>query len=445
MIRLSNRRCVSEGFKTFLNSIQRYRLLNQGDKKKLLFQHNLQNVSSYEMSEINKKLDLPDHTPASHRDEELKGFNNVNLIKRELSRQTSHWFKQRRIVVKDKGVTGRSKFFMGIDPTKELDPIEIKYDIFSSVNETESLVSDVKKAVKYEQVQEILEESRPVPQHMLTDNFMDVLSRAIEENLSNLERPVLTNELSDYKAAYAMKRASIRNLLINKCVRNSFEESRVDKFIDSQKSVYTQRLNAPLPPEVLEPIAAFRGDVYYSFSPMQRLQDKLKGINTLVDGIASGDEEIVSKLPEFERKSDYPFDNYYGFKSAVPNEVTGSIKMGKQLNEESLRYPNLQCVAHSLPKDRKYRAIVAHSIKVLERARGWDHLSKVKAINKLVEVYNNMSSSRYYGKVMEDSVPTEDERPKVVKTLSRQEVFNKGLKYIPSLFRNHWNRVKRKN
>lgn len=152
----------------------------------------------------------------------------------------------------------------------------------------------------------------------------------------------------------------------------------------------------------------------------------------------------MSNLPEFSRKTDYPFSNYYGFKSSVPNEVTGSIRMGKENRDDDLRYPNLQCVAHSLPKDPKYRAIVSHSIKVFERSKGWDQTSKIKAINRLINVYNNMSSSYYYSRVMEKSVPTEDSRPKVIKTLTRQEVFNKGLRYIKSLFRNHWNRPKRK-
>lgn len=53
----------------------------------------------------------------------------------------------------------------------------------------------------------------------------------------------MVNELSDYRPAYAMKRAAVRNLLVNKCVRNAFEESRVEKFIDSQKTIYNQRLN----------------------------------------------------------------------------------------------------------------------------------------------------------------------------------------------------------
>ncbi|XP_953714.1 uncharacterized protein TA17075 [Theileria annulata] len=461
MIKLTVRRSVSDGFKSFFNNLERYKNLSYADKNKLLSQFDLKvhisllimEVGPEVISEINKKLDLPDNTHVSDKKSDVGEFDHLTFIKRELKRLKSSPLKKKQLLRKEIVIKGPNKFYFGIDPTKELDPIEIKSPLFSTEKESESLVSDVKKATRYELVQQILEDSRPVPQHALTDDFLDVLSRAIEENLSNLERPTLVNELSDYRPAYALKRAAFRNLLLNKCVRNAFEDSRVEKFIDSQIEVYKQRLNAPLPPEVLEPLLAFRGDVYYSFSPMKRLQQKLNGINIIVDSISKGlfemvfmslGEDVLSKLPEFAKKTDYPFNNYYGFKSSVPNEVTGSIRMGKENREDDLRYPNLQCVAHSLPKDPKYRAIVSHSIKVLERSKGWDQTSKIKAINRLINVYNSMSSSDYYSRVMEKSVPTDDSKPKVIKTLTRQEVFNKGLRYIQSLFRNHWNRSKRK-
>lgn len=208
------------------------------------------------------------------------------LITQRLKNQDS--YRRRRSTNRDKVTSGFDKFFMGVDPTEPHYSYEIRSDLFSKEAETESLISDVAKATKYEDMQHVLEETRPVPQHVFTDKFIDIMSRAIEMNISYLERPVLVNELSDYKSAYAMKRAAIRNLLVNRCIRNEFEETRVEKFIDSQLGFYKQRLNSPLPAEVLEPLAAFRGDVYYSFSPLIRLQQKLDGIQILVQGIING-------------------------------------------------------------------------------------------------------------------------------------------------------------
>lgn len=138
----------------------------------------------------------------------------------------------------------------------------------------------------------------------------------------------------------------------------------------------------------------------------------------------------------------YPFDNYYGFKSCIPNDVTGSIKMGKPDVGDHVRYHNLQSVAHSLPSDPKYRAVVMHAIRVLERNKGWDHASKVKAINRLVQVYNNLAPSRYYARVLDKAIPLVRKQGSTVSTKSRQETFNRGLKYIQSLTRNHWMKKK---
>ncbi|EKX74368.1 conserved hypothetical protein [Theileria equi strain WA] len=445
MLKIAKTRFASLSFNKFITGIGRYRFLNSEDKQKLLSQHSLKTVSSEDTSIIYKILNLPSNTANKSPKETTTKANHNRihpLISRHLERAentTRKQFQRRQSTPKVNNVPG------GVDPTAPPFPYEIKSDLFSQKTETSSLVSDVIKATKYEDLKHVLEEIRPVPQHVLTDKFIDVMSRAIEENISNLERPALVNELSDYESAYAMKRAAIRNLLVNKCTRNEFEETRVEKFIDSHLNFYKQRLNSPLPPEVLEPLAAFRGDVYYSFSPMTRLQQKINAIHMLVQGIVNGDKDIVTRLPEFAGNgNNYPFRNYYGFKSCIPDEVTGSINMGKIKRDEHLRYPNLQCVAHSLPRDPKYRAVVTHAIKILERSRGWDQLSKIKAINRLVQVYNNLASSAHYSEMLNKAIPLERKKGTVIKTLTRQEVFNKGLKYIPSLFRNHWNRSKRK-
>lgn len=422
----------------FLKNVERYKLITREDRLKLLSQASLETGETTKYEETLGKLETSD--PVSVIPEDSCS----DLIARELKRVRDRWNRFKRVDRKIAATVADGKYFMGIDPNKDPEPFEIRSSLFSEQSETASLVEDVSKASRYEDLKEMLECSMP-KSPITSDRFIDVMTRAIEKAISSIERPVLMNELSDYESAYAMKRAAVRNLLLNRCTRNSFEETRIDKFMDSQIGLYRQRFNAPVPPEVVEPLVAFSGISYYSFCPLKRLEQKLDGIKTLLDGIRQGNQQVFEELPEFKsREGRYPFRNYYGFKSKIPKGVTGSIKMGKEVNEEEIRYPNLQCVAHSLPKDQKYRSIVSHAIRVLERSRGWDHASKIKAVNRLIDVYNYMASSGHYSSTLDKAIPLVRRKKSIKRTASRRDVFCKGLNYIPSLHRNHWNRTVKK-
>ncbi|GBE60035.1 DNA double-strand break repair rad50 ATPase, putative [Babesia ovata] len=449
MFRLLNRRFSSAGLDVFISGVSRYRLLSASDKRKLLEAHRqkvslalcchlcVQSLPEAALKDAEKALDLrSEHagspspgSATSAPSEQPTPITASHRIAAELKRlkgrlQGSGRFHERHQPI---GV-GVSKFFMGVDPNTPLEPYDITTPLFDADRETETLVSDVKKAAAYDDVQSMLSALRPVRQDALTDRLEDVMSRAIERNVARLERPVLFNELSDFESSYAMNRAAMRNLLANRCTRNAFEETRIERFLDRLK-ISEQRLDAPLPPEAVEPLMAFQGYSSYSFDPCVRDESFLKRLGT---------PEEYPVGPD----SKYPFRNYFAFDSCIPNDVTGSIRMGKRRPSPSIRYPNLQSVAHSLPADRKYRAVVSNAIRTLERSKGWDHASKVKAINRLVQVYNNLAPSRYYSRVLDKAVPSVRAKGSVVRTRSRQETFNKGLHYIQSLTRNHW--MKRK-
>lgn len=76
-----------------------------------------------------------------------------------------------------------------------------------------------------------------------------------------------------------------------------------------------------------------------------------------------------------------------------------------QVEERQMRYPTLQRVAHTLPRDPKYRATVRHAIGVLERSSGWSFSDKLQAINTLKEVWENLASSQKMNEILERSIP----------------------------------------
>ncbi|CDR94814.1 hypothetical protein, conserved [Babesia bigemina] len=472
MFTLTNRRFSSAGLDVFISGVSRYRLLSASDKRKLLEAHRhkvrlalrgdmcVQSLPEAALKDAEKALDLrSEHaaspSPASATSapsEQPTAAAASHRIAAELKRLKGRLPGSGRFHERNQPIgVGVSKFFMGVDPNTPLEPYDITSPLFDAERETETLVSDVKKAAAYDDVQSMLSALRPVRQDTLTDRFKDVMSRAIERNVARLERPVLFNELSDFESSYAMHRAALRNLLVNRCTRNAFEETRIERFLDRLK-ISDQRLDAPLPPEAVEPLMAFQGYCSYSFDPCVRLEQKLDNLQQLASATfdpshSAGDESFLKRLGTPEEHpvgppSKYPFKNYFAFDSCIPNDVTGSIRMGKRRASPSIRYPNLQSVAHSLPADRKYRAVVSNAIRVLERSKGWDHASKVKAINRLVQVYNNLAPSRYYSRVLDKAIPSVRAKGSVVRTRSRQETFNRGLHYIQSLTRNHW--MKRK-
>ncbi|KOB85446.1 hypothetical protein PFDG_00849 [Plasmodium falciparum Dd2] len=232
--------------------------------------------------------------------------------------------------------------------------------------------------------------------------------------------------------------------------------------------------SARVPVEVYEPLVAFRGDVNYNYDLEEKFNDMIdisqNIINILTkkniddkqkennqndstydhtyskDNYMSKEEmdsiinEVLKILPENIKYhyENYPFENLKSFKSKKQKKYIGGIKNNKPINihEEELsmvRYPNLQSVAHSLPKDEKYRDNVIHAIKVLERSKHWDHQSKIKAINTLIQVWNSMNSSDYYENMLDKSLPVLYTKNLLRKTKTRKDTYNKGLTYIQSL------------
>ncbi|CDJ30769.1 uncharacterized protein EMH_0033010 [Eimeria mitis] len=235
-----------------------------------------------------------------------------------------------------------------------------------------------------------------------------------EQQTPPVVRPTLTNELTDFDNPYMLKREAIRRLLEERGARNALDESMIDDYLDRRPDLAKLRLCAKLPPEVVEPLAAFHGLTNYNFDKRIRLQQKVNAMFRAVDAADSELDKVLGNLEENQRSDMkhelHPFRNHFGFVSAVPTGTVGSITMGREESGtdkelRKIRYPTLQRVAHTLPKDPKYRAIVAHAIRVLERSRGWDFQDKVKAINTLVEVYNHLPPSATYERKLDEAFP----------------------------------------
>lgn len=90
-------------------------------------------------------------------------------------------------------------------------------------------------------------------------------------------------------------------------------------------------------------------------------------------------------------------------------------------------------MAHSLPRDRKYRKMVIHAIRILERSRGWDHESKLKAISQMIQVCNDLAPYDTYKRVLDEALPSTRRKGDVMYTRNRFKVFRSGFKYIQSL------------
>ena len=272
-----------------------------------------------------------------------------------------------------------------------IEPV-IEHPRFMADHVTKSIVEDQWKSAFYanlcESVDEILSPNSPP---IDSDAFMDVLKRATAKYVRAESRPVLTNELADFENPYMMKKSTTERLLHQNCVRNKLEESLVSKFIDTRPDMLKLRSEADLPPEVLEPLQAFRGITNWSFNPEIRMNQKLDAINML---LTTGSPNVQPAW-----KWNHPYSNHLGFVSQVPRGRRGGWGHGKPLSPSKqdlaqMRYPTLQRVAHSLPKDPQYRAQAIHAIQVLERSKGWDFSDKTKAINTMKEVMDTLPSAK---------------------------------------------------
>ena len=277
---------------------------------------------------------------------------------------------------------------------------ELDHWRFKKENRIRSMVEDRWKADHYVGLcHQIKETLRPDESEIDSDSFKAVLRKATEKYLRNEARPILTNELSDYYNPYMMKRSVTERLLHEGCVRNKLEETLVPKFLNEDPQLVKLRSSAELPPEVVEPIQAFRGVVNWSFDPELRMSQKLESVEDLLNSIVSGSEFS----PSMKKAST-------GFRSTVPRGRRGGWGVGKPLSKDKeylagSRYPTLQRVAHSLPTDPQYRSQAMHAIQVLERSRGWEFADKTKAVNAMKEVLDNLPSSRLIAGKLERALP----------------------------------------
>ena len=283
---------------------------------------------------------------------------------------------------------------------------------FQRANVIISLVEDKWKADSYSSLcREISKTIDSQEDGVDSDEFHAVLKRASEKYLRNESRPVLTNELADYSNPYMMKRAAVERLLHEGCVRNKLEESLVEDVLDRDADLVKMQSQADLPPEVLEPLQAFRGITDWSFDPEIRMEQKLIAMNRFLDTVlGDGEFETTDYVRLSDGKIKHRYRNHVGFESRVPHGRVGGWGQGKPESAEQkdlrrVRYPTLQRVTHSLPSDPHYRSQAVHAIQVLERSRGWTMSDKTKAVNALKEVLDSLPPSKMIVGKLDKALP----------------------------------------
>jgi hypothetical protein len=303
-----------------------------------------------------------------------------------------------------------------------------------------SLLEDCWKADYHANLHRLAEQMIPERQPLATrtDRVADVLAASLRKHVTEQNRPVFTHELADFETPYMSKRSTLERLLQERCVRNQLDERCLPRLLDQMPALVKLRSGASLPPEVLEPLAAFRGDTRWHFDAQERLSQKLSAVDSALHAVSSGGKlgEVLKAVPEnAEDRADkvpgihHPWRNHVGFESAVPQGFAGGTRMGQPMNAMDaqvlrLRYPTLQRVSHTLPADPKWRAHVARSIRVLERSKHWDFRSKLRAANSMKEVYDNMRPSNYYTASLDEKLPIN----RVASHLKRK--YAPGVQYI---------------
>ncbi|CAE8644249.1 unnamed protein product [Polarella glacialis] len=379
--------------------------------------------------------ELPGHTSASsafllHAKEQLEpkvvpplNYSDFEKLYRD-ERQT--FFRLRRNEVGKRRRMRRDHARLNTGYKEEEDVYEAEEEEFTDAWRQSSIVEDCWKAEYNQQLHYQLKKDIPERQRLAarTDRVADVVAGALRTHYAEQNRPVLTHELADFENPYMMKRSALERLLHERCVRNQLDERVLPRLLDRQSDLVKLRAEAALPPEVLEPLAAFRGDTRWNFNVRERLGQKLSAAEQALEAIVGSSgapdvQEIVDTLPEnvaLDPSADqvpglhHPWRNHVGFESAVPRGVAGGTKFGQPmatLQEQvlGLRYPTLQRVAHTLPSDPKWRAHVVRTIRVLERSKDWDFQSKLTAVNKLKEIYDQLKPSDVYTSALDEKLP----------------------------------------
>jgi len=286
----------------------------------------------------------------------------------------------------------------------------------------QSIAEDVWKAEYYQQLYRKAHTDIPEVEPLATrrDRLADVFAASYRKHLLDQNRPVLTHELADFENPYMMKRSALERVLSERCVRNQLDERVMPRVLDKHPDLVKLRAEAALPPEVLEPLAAFRGDTRWSFDARERLAQKLEGVSSALEAVEAWPSaaDVAEALPENAPVDPnqvgggiyHPWRNHIGFESLVPSGVAGGTKFGQPptvLEDQvrRMRYPTLQRVAHTLPADPKWRAHVVRTIRVLERSKDWDFQSKLNAVNKMKDIYDQLKPSAEYTAKLDEKLP----------------------------------------
>lgn len=332
----------------------------------------------------------------------------------------------RRKEIKGRRNKRKNHFLLNAGYQEEDDVYEAEEEEFDVDWRTKSILEDCWKADFHSHLHRLANQMIPErqppsvqPLAIRTDRIADVLGSALRSHVTEQNRPVLTHELADFENPYMSKRSTLERLLQERCVRNQLDERCLPRVLEKLPSLVKLRSEASLPPEVLEPLAAFRGDTRWHFDTRERLAQKLSGVDLALKAVLAnhGDvSKVADAVPEnAETQPDqvpgvtHPWQNHVSFETAVPNDFAGGTRMGQPLNGTDtqvrrLRYPTLQRVAHTLPKDPKWRSHVVRSLQVLERSKHWDFRSKLRAINSMKEVYDNMRSSEHYTEKLDEKL-----------------------------------------
>ncbi|KAL8273870.1 hypothetical protein Esti_002193 [Eimeria stiedai] len=283
--------------------------------------------------------------------------------KRERQEQTERLLRIREMY-KPAHLRRRKQKFKRVQQLEEEAPAVVAAN-FTEEAQTLSLVEDIHKAEVYEQICAKLDRQWKARLIEVNKATRIMLSRAFR--VVTCSRPTLVNEFTDFDNPYMLKREALKRLLEERGTRNALDESVIDKYLNQRPDLVKLRLGAKLPPEVVEPLAAFHGLTNYSFDKRTRLGQKVDAIKRAVDAAHCEMDKVLEGMPENQRSDmihkNHPFRNHFGFVSAVPSGTVGSVTMGAEKRAvekelEQIRYPTLQRVAHTLPKDPKCKFAV---------------------------------------------------------------------------------------
>ncbi|GAW79949.1 hypothetical protein, conserved [Plasmodium gonderi] len=469
------------------NLLKRYKDLGTKDKVKLIKNH-LKNVNDIDVNKIyefarekeiekgNKKNEYDDE------DQRRKRIKILRIQKIKLKQKPS--FLQQKS--NKKNANNNLTFKNDYNSSEDVDCLEMEKQLKSAQKYT--LIEDIYKSYIYSKAFTTLSNQYRT-KHTISNDFLHVMICAIRNSILEKVNPTLVNEFGVFKNPYMLMKNSLFNYILHEQVKNPYEESLIYEHLNKKTYLNILKLeSADTPVQVYEPLVSFHGDVNYNYDMREKFSDimqtmirllRLITISSETSSFSKDSEQSISDTTNKAYHSDgsyydkqgttstsspnsseemnllnnvlkilpenisthfenYPFENLKSFKTNIKKQYIGGIKNSKPLNVQDeelnhMRYPNLQSVSHSLPKDAKYRDNVIHAIKVLERSKYWDHSSKIKAINTLIDVWNNMHSSDHYEHLLDKSLPVIYTKDMLQKTKTRQDTYNRGLTYIQSL------------